>query len=236
MGTLLSKNHHVRPLLTQSTFLGRLPGSVIDALLGKGRLRSLVQGALAYRRGDPGDSLMVLTKGRIKLANTGSDGKEVVLHYVGVGNIFGEVAALDGKERAADAIALEDAEVFVVSTRDLWPILITHPDAMRGIVEALCEKIRAVAIIFEDNRLEMRCRIARGLLRLADQHGRITIGSAHLSQEELGKYLGISRQNINRQLGQLKIANVIRIKGKEIHITDKEGLADIAQVALQNRK
>ena len=59
---------------------------------------------------------MVLTKGRIKLTNTSSDGKEVVLHYVGVGNIFGEVAALDGKERAADAIALEDAEVFVVST------------------------------------------------------------------------------------------------------------------------
>ena len=57
------------------------------------------------------------------------------------------------------------------------------------------------------------------ILRLADQHGRITIGSAHpklrISQAELGKYVGMSRQNINRQLGQLKIANVIRIKGKE---------------------
>ena len=240
MSTLLSKNHHVRPLLTRSTFLGRLPGSVIDGLLGKGRLKSLVQGASAYRRGDPGDSLMVLTKGRIKLTNTSSHGKEIVLHYVGIGEIFGEVAALDGKERAADAIALEDAEVFVVSTRDLWPILLTHRDAMRHIVEALCEKIRAVATIIEDNTLEMRCRVARGLLRLTDQPGRITTDSAHpklrITQSELGKYLGMSRQTVNRQLGQLKIANVISIKGNEIHITDKEGLADIAQEASQNRK
>src|SRR5262249_48666414 len=174
----------------------------------------------AYCRGDAGDSLMVLAKGRIKLANTSVDGKEIVLHFVGVGDIFGEIAALDGKERAADAIALDDSEIFAVATRDLWPILTTHPHAMRLIVEALCEKIRTVAVAIEDNTLKMRCRTARGLLRLAGQHRGTNVSNAQpqlrITQAELGKYLGMSRENVNRQLGQLKIANVIRIEGKEI--------------------
>src|SRR6476660_4136403 len=115
----------VRPFLQGKSFLGRLPDVVLDALIGKGQVRSFAKGALVYRRGDPGDSLIVLIKGRIKLTNTSVGGKEVVLHYLGTGDIFGELAALDGKERAADAIALEDSEVFVVYTRDhLMPILI----------------------------------------------------------------------------------------------------------------
>src|SRR5262245_48175732 len=136
---------HVRPFLTNNTFLGRLPGTVLDALIEKGQLRRFAKGDIAYRRGDPGDSLMVLIKGRIKLTNTSVEGKEVALHYVGVGDIFGEIAALDGKERAADSIVLEDSEVFVVCTRDLLPTLTAHPDAMLEVLQALCEKIRTGA-------------------------------------------------------------------------------------------
>ena len=52
-----------------------------------------------------------------------------------------------------------------------------------------------------------------------------------LSQEELGNYLGLSRANVSRQLGQLKEANVIKIDGTQIVITDEEGLTDIADAA-----
>jgi CRP-like cAMP-binding protein len=234
MGTLPSKKNHIRRFLTQSTFLGRLPGGVIDDLLEKGQLLRLANGAIAYRRGDAGDRLMVLTKGRIKLTATNVDGKEVVLHYVGVGDIFGEIAALDGKEYAADAIAMEDSEVFAVGTRDLLPTLIAHPDAMLNVLQALCEKIRAGATIIEDRTLEMRRRMARGLLRLARQQGQTKAASAQLqlkiSQEELGKYVGMSRENVNRQLRELKIANVIGTKGTEITITHQRRLVEIARV------
>jgi CRP/FNR family cyclic AMP-dependent transcriptional regulator len=223
----------VRPFITHNTFLGRLPRIVLDALMGKGQVRSFTKGAVVYRRGDPGDSLMVVIEGRVKLTNISRSGKEVVLHYVGVGDIFGEIAALDGKERAADAIALEDSGVFVVSTRDLLAALTAHPLAMLAVVHALCEKVRAVASVIEDNTLEMRGRAASGLLRLARQHGRTSPDGTCLemtfSQEELGKYLGMSRENVNRQLGQLKLANVIKITGSEISIMDEKGLLDIAQ-------
>ena len=77
----------------------------------------------------------------------------------------------------------------------------------------------------------MRARTARGLLRLARQHGRRSADGVSLeltiSQEELGKYLGLSRANVSRQLGQLKLANMIRIDGTEISILDETGLDEI---------
>ena len=237
MGKYAPHLDRVRPFLKGNTFLGRLPDVVLDALICKGQVRSFAKRAFVYRRGDPGDSLVVLIKGRIKLTNINVGGKEVVLHHVGVGDIFGEIAALDGKERGADAVALEDSETFVVCTRDLLPTLIMHPHAMLEVMQALCEKLRAGAAIIEDSSLEMRGRTAKGLLRLAREHGRTSADGTSLqmtiSQEELGKYLGISRPNVNRQLGQLKLANIIEISGTEISIIDEKGLVDIAQTQPQ---
>jgi CRP-like cAMP-binding protein len=221
----------IRPFLRSNTFLGRLPDVVHDALIRKGQLVSFSKRTFVYRRGEPGNSLLVLIKGLVKLANTSAGGKEVVLHYIGIGDIFGEIAALDGKERAADAIALEASDVFVVSTNDLLPTLLAHPPAMLEMLQALCEKIRAGADIIEDHTLRLRDRTVRGLLRIAHQHGRKTAAGTSLplmiSQDELGKYVGTSRPNINRQLAQLKIANMISISGTEITIVDEKGLASL---------
>jgi CRP/FNR family cyclic AMP-dependent transcriptional regulator len=231
MGKLSLHQDGIRPFLTSNTFLGRLPPAVIDVLVGKGQLKRFAKGAVIYRRGDPGDSLMVVIKGRIKLTNITVEGREIVLYYAGTGEVLGEIAALDGKERAVDTVALEDTELFVVHTRDLLPALTAHPGAMLDVVRLLCEKIRIGAAIVEDNTLEMRGRTARGLLRLAQRHGHRRADGAQLqltiSQEELGKFLGLSRANVNRQLAQLKIANLIRISGTEITIIDEGGLSDI---------
>ena len=193
------------------------------------------KGQAACKQGEPGDSLMVVIAGRTKLTNVSVSGKEVVLHFLGAGDIYGEIAALDGKERAANAVALEESQVFLLYTRDLIPALKAHPIAMFAIIQALCEKIRAGAAIIEDSTLEMRGRTARGLLRLARQHGRRDAEGVCLqltiSQEELGKYLGLSRANVSRQLGQLKEADVIKIGGAHIIITDEKGLAEIAEAA-----
>jgi CRP/FNR family transcriptional regulator, cyclic AMP receptor protein len=221
----------IRPFLTRSTILGRLPEVVLDALVRKGQLKSYDRGDLIYRRGDPGDSLMVVIGGRVKLANTNVGGKEVALDFLGVGDILGETSALDGKERAVDAVALEASDIFVVYTRDLLPTLLEHPKALLEIIYVLCERTRAGAAIIEDNSLRMRARAARGLLRLARRRGRRSADGATLvlaiSQEELGKHLGLSRANVNRQLGQLKLANLIRIDGTEISIIDETGLDEI---------
>jgi CRP/FNR family transcriptional regulator, cyclic AMP receptor protein len=222
----------IRPFLRNNTFFGGLPDAALDALIRRGHTRRFAKGDVICRRGEPGDSVMVLLAGRIKVSNVNVDGREVVLNFLGVGDITGEIGALDGNERTADAAALEACEVFAVYARDLLPTLAAHPPALLEIIQILCEKLRSASAIIEDNTLEMRARTARGLLRLARQHGRTSKNGVRLqltmSQTELGSYLSISRENVSRQLGRLRDANVITVNDQQIIITDEEGLAEIA--------
>ena len=173
MPTRSAQPDSVRPFLTRNTILGRLPDVVLDALVRKGQVKTYAKGALIYRRGDPGDSLMVVISGRVKLANTNVGGKEVALDFLGVGDILGETSALDGKERAVDAVALEGSDIFVVShARPLADPARASAGDCSTIIRVLCERARAGAAIIEDNTLKMRARAARGLLRLARRRGR----------------------------------------------------------------
>jgi CRP-like cAMP-binding protein len=222
----------IRPFLKHNTFFGGLPDDVLEALIGRGHCQTCAKGQVVCRRGEPGDSLMVVLTGRLKITNVTADGREVVLNFLAPGDLNGEIAVLDGKERAADAVAMEASEVFVVDRRHLLPALTAHPDALLEVVQILCEKLRSSSAIIEDNTLEVRSRTARGLLRLAQQHGRkgkqgIRL-SLSMSQTELAGYLGLARENVNRQLARLREANVIKLEGAQIIITDAQGLADVA--------
>jgi CRP/FNR family transcriptional regulator, cyclic AMP receptor protein len=177
--------------------------------------------------------LTVIVSGRIKITNINANAKEVVLNFLEPGDINGEIAVLDGNERSANAIALEDSEVLVIFGRDLMPILTAHPQAMLEIMQILCHRLRAISAIVEDSTLAMRGRVAKGLLRLAHQHGQTSKDGVRLqlrlSQNDLGKYLGLSRENVSRQLRQLKDANVIRLEGTQVVITNEQSLAAIAE-------
>src|SRR3954454_4689881 len=109
----------VRLFLGNNTFFGALPDAALDALIKRGHTKRYPKGGSIYRRGEAGDNLMVVLSGRIKIVNVSADAREVVLNFLGVGDINGEIAVLDGKERTADAVALEDCEVFAVYARDV---------------------------------------------------------------------------------------------------------------------
>jgi CRP-like cAMP-binding protein len=230
--TLQPLHERVRPFLRANTFFGGLPDAALDGLIGRGHTKRFTKGETIFRRGEPGESLMVLLEGRAKVVNVTADAREVVLNFLGAGDLNGEIAALDGKARTADTVAIEPCEMFVVSARDLLQVLSAHPAALLEIIQGLCEKLRVASAIIEDNTLEMRARVAKGLLRLAEQHGRMGKGGVQLrmnmSQRELGAYLGLSRENVNRQLGQLRDANVISFDGTNITIADEKYLAEIA--------
>jgi CRP-like cAMP-binding protein len=225
----------VRALLAKNGYLRGLPAIALDTLARRGQLRSYRKGEVIHRRGEAGDSLMIIVGGRVKVTNVSAGGKEIVLYFLGVGDICGEIAALDGKERAANAVALESADVFFIQTSDLMAALTAHPLAMFEIVKALCERMRAGAAMVEDNTLVMRGRTAKGLLRLAQHHGRQQADGLCLqltiSQEDFGKHIGMSRANVSRQLSQLKEAGVIKVDGSHIVIIDEGELSEIAEMA-----
>ena len=232
-GTSSPNSDSLRTFLKSKTFLGTLSAPALETLIRRGHVKKYSAGEVICRREERGDSLMLIIRGLIKIANDNPDGKEIVLNFLGAGDAYGEMAVFGGETRSADAIALQASEVFIVYARDLLPVLAAHPQALFEIVQVLCEKLRAASSAIEDNSLDMRRRLARGLLRLALQHGKTSKEGIRvnltMSQSELAAYLGLSRENVNRLLGQLREANVIRKEGAQIVVTDERALSEIAE-------
>lgn len=226
-------NDDIRAVLRAGSVLASLPDDALDELLRRARVVRFTKGNSIYQRGDPGDSLMVLLSGRVKIANVTADAREVVLNFLGPGDLNGELAALDGKPRSADAVALEPTEALVIWRRDLLPVLEQHPKAMLGVIEALAGKVRVMSAAVEHAGLQMTAKAASALLRLAELHGREvsdgTLIDIRLSQRDLGNYAGLSRENMNRQLAALRDQGLIRLDGALVVIVDREGLQAIAE-------
>jgi CRP-like cAMP-binding protein len=221
-----------RRLLVAKTFIGSLPAAAVDTLMAAGHLRRWSKGKPLFERGDAGDSLFVVLSGSLKIANVTADGREVVLNFLGEGDINGEIAALDGGARTATATAMVETEVFQIYRRDLLPILSRHPDALLEIVVLLCEKLRATSEIVEDNLRDMRGRFAAGLLRLSRQLGRRTARGIEIdlgaSQRDLGNYLGLSRENTSRQVSALAGEGVLVMEGGVLVIFDEAVLSELS--------
>lgn len=228
-----SKTEQMLAFLKNQTFFGGLPDAALTALIRKGHTRRFAKGEVIFHRGDPGDRLTVIVSGRVKITNLNADAREIVLNFLEAGDVNGEIAVIDGNERSANAIALEDCEVLVILARDLMPVLTAHSDVMLEIMQVLCHRLRALTAVVEDGTLAMRGRVAKGLLRLAHQHGRTSRQGIRLeltlSQSDLGKYLGLSRENVSRQLRRLKDDKVITMEGARVIILDAAALATIAE-------
>jgi CRP/FNR family transcriptional regulator, cyclic AMP receptor protein len=219
--------------LRDRTFLGALPDGALRDLAKRGRRLKLKKDQTLYERGDAGDSLILILAGRVKIHNVAMDAREVVLNFLGPGDISGEIAVLDGMGRTASATALEPTEGFQLHRRDLLPALAAHPEALMEVVQVLCEKLRNTSEIVEDNQRALRGRAAAGLLRLARTAGRTgkdgILIDLKVSQRDLGAYLGMSRENTNRQMAALADLGILSLAQGLILIRDEAALRRIAE-------
>jgi len=221
--------------LKSSTFFGALSDASLSEFARKGHTSTFAKGEVICHRGDVGNSMMIILSGRAKISNMMADGREIVINFSGAGDLVGEIAVLDGRERTANVVALEDTEVFVIYRKDVLPVLTSHPSGMFEIIQTLCEKLRATTSIIEDNMREMQARAAKGLLRLAQQHGVRTKDGIRIdlkiSQTDLGNYLGLSRANVSRQLSHLKDGGLIRMEMAKIVIINEPALVEVSEQA-----
>jgi CRP-like cAMP-binding protein len=176
--------------------------------------------------------MMVVRHGRVKVSTHGECGKELVLNMFGPGEVFGEIALLDGSSRTADAITIDDCELLVLDRRDFIPFLLEHPDASVRMLEVLTHRLRRTTQLLEDVAFrEGPARLARRFLRLAEFSGRdvddgIFVDMA-LSQQQLGDMVGMTRESINKQLKQWRDEGLIVWSRGYYTITDMDGLSRI---------
>jgi CRP/FNR family transcriptional regulator, cyclic AMP receptor protein len=216
-----------RALLRRSPMFSHLTDNEADAILAEARIVRYGDGALIFTKGDPGNSMMAVLRGQVAIGDPSPDGRHVVLTVFREGDVFGEMALLDGKERSATATAAAECELLVVPRLSFLRFLERRPDACLELMVLLCERLRRTNEQVEDLAfLTLERRVAKLLLRLADEAG--PRPKLKISQRALAELVGGSRERINKLLQQWKHAEIIATNQGSIQICDREALVDLA--------
>ena len=189
-------------------------------------------GEVIFRVGSPGDIMMAVVTGTVRIVATSPQGKEIVLGDLKAGEVFGEIALLDGGERSADAVALTKCELLALERRDLMAALQRNPEACLRLLELVCKRLRETdERITEIAFFELPVRLAKVLLRTAGTPAaaaRVANPKVALSQRELGNMIGGTRESVNRCLRDWQRRGIIRLAKGWIILEDVAALTELA--------
>jgi CRP/FNR family cyclic AMP-dependent transcriptional regulator len=212
-------------LLGMNPLFAGLGEEAIGSIAGLCTRRQLDAGEMLFQKGDKGDALYGVRRGRIRIETGTAGGGRLTLNMLGPGDLFGEVALFDGQPRTADAISAEPSELFMVRRSDFLAYLEREPRITVRLLELLCQRIRWVSDRMEEAvLLPLHARLARRLCALADDFG----SEVHISQEELGIYVGAARESVNRQLQEWRRAGIIELRRGRISLLDVDRLSAAA--------
>ena len=223
----------VAEVLRRNHLLGELDEREMEELVGLGHVVHVGADAMVFHKGDPGDCLYAILKGQIGIHTSSEDGKVMMLNILDPGDVLGEIALIDGKERTAGATALRPSELFRIDRAAFIPFLERHPRLAIRLLGVLCERLRWVSENIEDAVFhDVPRRLARRLLLLAESYGQPTPAGLRItqpvSQENLASMLGVTREMVNKSLKALKSSNAITYAKGFIVLTDIRLVRDMA--------
>jgi CRP/FNR family transcriptional regulator, cyclic AMP receptor protein len=229
MGTAMLASRPIVDSLRSVPFFAGLDDDALGRVAAGMRSRRFRRGEVIFHVGDPGDALFVIVSGEVKISLPSEAGDEAILVRLRPGDVFGELALLDGAPRSATATALSAAET-VVLPRDRFHELISNEPAVRdALLSALASELRRLTTHVEElHFLDITGRLAACLVRLADQGAALPDGSIRLrtslTQGDLASMVGSTRQSVNKLLGQFASDGYLRLERDAIVLTDIEGL------------
>jgi len=196
-------------LLSRTTLFGGLGADDLAACAAEFKARAFAKGETVFLREDLGTHLYLVEAGRVRLAISTATGRRLSFQHAVEGDLFGEIAALDGGPRTADATAMSETTLQCLegrAFRDLWS---TRPALAMRVVAFLCRRLRQMTTQFEAVALQpLDVRLARFLLsalgsRSAPPGRRVPL-ELGFSQGELAQLLGASRPKVNEAMGALE--------------------------------
>jgi CRP-like cAMP-binding protein len=216
-----------RRLLAQCSLFRGLTPDERNLLVARAHLRRFEAGETMFLMDSPGDAMMAILEGHVRISVPSPEGKEIVLAILQPGEVFGEIALLDGKGRTADARAMGRCNIAVLDRRDVLSFFERQPNAWPKLVEVLCDRLRRTdQHLAEMALLEIPLRLAKTLLRLlAAEAGRERIA---LSQRELGNIVGASRESVNKCLNEWQRRGIVTIEDNFIIIANRKVLEQMA--------
>jgi len=216
-------------LLRNHPLFRELPPATLDHISVYLRRRSIPKGAVIFRKGDPGVGLIGVLSGAVKISVASADGRDVVLNIIRAGEVFGEIALLDGRARTADATTMSDCELMTIERREFIPFLRSQPDVTLKLMEILCSRLRRTSEqVHEMTFLNLSTRIAKTLIRLAEKAKDTGRGAkVTITQREISQIVGRSRESTNKRLRAWEKSGWIRLQRGSVTVLMPDKLEHI---------
>ena len=216
-------------VLRKHPYFADLEPDAFDQLCRYAKHVTLKRGTTLFSKGDPGTNLIAVISGTIKISISSPDGRNAILNLIEAGEIFGEIALLDGQPRSTDAIANSNCELFIIDRREFIPFVRSQPTVAMKLIELLCARLRRTSDQVEQVILQnLPGRLASALLRLSEKHKASPQGrTIAITQQEISEMVGMTRESINKQLRAWAARNWVRLEHGAIVVLDTEALQEL---------
>ncbi len=204
-----------------------LPEETIKLIEKIGTKKMYKKNDVVLMEEEAGTALFVIINGKVKVARSSGDGREVILTILSESDFFGEMAILDGLTRSATVTATEDSELFLIQRNDFLNLLREFPEISISLLQELTKRLRSAdAKIKALSLKDAEGKVATVILQLADdigkiKHGRVEIEKLPL-QQDLANMAGTSRETISRTLHSFAKKGLIELDGTKLSILDYE--------------
>ncbi|MBZ0180885.1 MAG: Crp/Fnr family transcriptional regulator [Melioribacteraceae bacterium] len=176
---------------------------------------------------EEGTALFFIIKGKVKVTLQSKEGKEVILSILKENDFFGEMALIDGTNRAATIVACEPTELFIIKRDDFLNLLKTYPEISISLLQEISKRLRFADLMIKSLSLnDAEGKVAVVLNQYAFDYGKIKNGVVEIdkapTQQDIAKMAGTSRETVNRVLGTFSKKGMIEIEGSIIRIMNYE--------------
>jgi len=204
-------------------------------LLARTRTIKARKGQMILGTGDSSREVFIVQEGRLQVLLYAVNGREITLRDLGPGQLFGELAAIDGEARSASIVAATDARLLAIPDDVFRTAVATSPAAAEWMLRRLTAQVRSLTNrVFEMSALHVQARLHCELLRLARTHGGAdTLVHPAPTHAELASRIGTHREAVTRELSALARQKIVRISRRRLEFLDIGRLEDELRASLR---
>ena len=211
--------------LSSVTIFSDLSDSELDNIKTLCQTRKYPKNSMIILEEEMGDVVFIVMSGTVKITRVNDEGKEVILAMLGSGEVFGEMAILDGESRSANALAQENCEVITINREEFLNIIKTNNKVALNLMTEFAVRLRKSDQQIEALSLDdAEHRIGVSILNLAEEMGVIRKGTVTVEnlpyQQDIANMAGTSRETVSRVMKIFEDRGLITKTGHKLSIPD----------------
>ena len=216
-------------ILRATDLFGSVPAEELEAIAAASRLRVFRRGQVVFTAGQTADTVIVVVSGRLKVVVRSAEGGELTLTVVQPGGVFGELAAVDGGPRSADAETLEESRLLLIPRELVQDMCTRLPAVSLALARSLAALLRRLTegasdLVF----LDLPRRVAKVLL--SQPRGEDGVIRLKMSQEQLAHQAAGTRQSVNAALRGFERRGWIEISDRAVTVKQATALSRFAGI------